>query len=175
MEPLVRRAVPDGRLAPPESDEGYVQIRVRFLKLVQNDRFRLLRIEAARTGAENGEGDGPPTFLHAERQGVSHRVANRAFARPPEVVDPGHVDDPFEGKIARRGRYGLSQAEPAVTGDFFEWLGTGSPLDGAAYALGQEQPPGDGVAIPGVDDGVHGLVEKIAVYHLYGHDALLIS
>ncbi|EEF93749.1 hypothetical protein CATMIT_01618, partial [Catenibacterium mitsuokai DSM 15897] len=37
-------------------------------------------------------------------------------------------------------------------------------LDGARYALRQQQPPRNDVAVPRVDDGLHILIEEIAVY-----------
>ena len=42
-------------------------------------------------------------------------------------------------------------------------------LERSADALRQQQPPRNGVTIPGVDDGVHLLIEQVAFYHLHRH------
>ena len=50
-----------------------------------------------------------------------------------------------------------------MLGKFLEGAGAATPLDRPGHALGQQQPPGDDVPVPGVDDHVNVLVEEIAL------------
>jgi hypothetical protein len=60
-----------------------------------------------------------------------------------------------------------------VLGKFLERAETATPLDRPRHALGQEQPPGNDVAVPGVDDHVNVLIEEIALYDLNVHSVVL--
>lgn len=116
-----------------------------------------------------GEGDGVVAALLREREGASDGVADGAFGGTPKEVDAGDVDDGFEREGAGAGFDGAAEGDHRQAGEFAERGEAAAAFDGAGDALGEEEPPGDEVAVPGVDDDVDGLVEEVAGEDLEVH------
>lgn len=118
---------------------------------------------AERSGSDERKSDGPEVTVFSEPQCISNRAPNRAYRRTPEHVDPGDVNNRFEGQPAGRGEHGPAERNCAMPLHFSEWLRPGSLLDGRRDALRQKQPPRDGVSLSGTDDYVNVLFEQVAV------------
>jgi hypothetical protein len=106
----------------------------------------------------------PPTRKHSPVRGQKPgALPDGPFRRPPQHVDPGHMDDALEGKSSRRCQPGTAQGYRAVLGKFLEWTSAAMPLDRTGNALREQQPPGDDAPVPGIDDHFNILVEEVAV------------
>lgn len=95
---------------------------------------------------------------------IAHAGAGGLFRGAPEHVDAGHVDDGLEGELPGGGQDGGAEGDGAHAAQLEEGLIAGAFLDGAGDALGEEEPPGDDVPVPGVDDAVHLLAQEISFY-----------
>jgi hypothetical protein len=71
------------------------------------------------------------------------------------------MDDGPEGQSASTGFDRAAERNRAVPHQLPEWFITGLALDDPSNPLRQQEPPGDDVALPGVDDDLHVLVEQI--------------
>ncbi len=79
------------------------------------------------------------------------------------------MDDRLKGQAARRGSDGTAKRNRAVLSELFERAISSEPLDGARDPLRKEEPPGDDVPVPGVDDGVNVLLEEVTLNDRDGH------
>ena len=129
--------------------------------LVEHHGLGPLRVEAARPGPDQGEGDGHEVVVEGQLDRILDRFPDRPLGRPPEQVDPGDVDDRLERQAPRRCQDGPAQRDRPVPAKFTERSGAAPPLDRPGDALGEEQPPRDDVAVPRVDDHFDRLDEQI--------------
>ena len=97
---------------------------------------------------------------------------DRSEARQSRLI-PATWMIALNGEPTRRSQDGPAQRDRPVLAKFFERLCTASMLDCPRDALGQQEPPRDDVAVPGVDDHVNGLVEQIALDDGHIHGAAL--
>ena len=65
---------------------------------------------------------------------------------------------------SRTGQTGRPKRERSCFRELAKRGRTGAALDGTRHSLRKQQPPGNDVPVPGVDDRIDSLVEKIAIY-----------
>src|SRR5581483_11676008 len=111
---------------------------------------------------DQGKRDGGEALLGDNRHRIPHGLANGVFGSSPEHVDARDMDDAAKGQLPGGGKRGLSERKRAVPGKFTERLGSSLPLDGSRNPLRQQQPPGNNVAVPGVDNDLDRLGQQIA-------------
>jgi len=63
----------------------------------------------------------------------------------------------------------MAQRNGPVPGEFPKWLQATPPIDGSGYALRQQQPLRNIIAVPCVVDDFDRLVQHIALYYLRFH------
>ena len=73
------------------------------------------------------------------------------------------MDDTFKGEISRRGQDCAAQCHRTMFREFAEGTISGLTLDRSRYALWDQQPPRNHVAIPGVDYHFDLLIEEISL------------
>jgi hypothetical protein len=84
------------------------------------------------------------------------------------------MDDAFEGQPAGRGQDGIAKMDGTGSGNLLEWLQTCLALDRAGYALRDQQPPGNDVSVPRIDDDFNVLVQKVTFDNADVHEKLAV-
>jgi hypothetical protein len=79
------------------------------------------------------------------------------------------MDDGLEREFPGRREHCATQRNRPVLSEFLEWADSTSPLNRSRHTVGQQQPPGDDIPVPGVDDHINVLIEKIALNDSHVH------
>lgn len=141
-----------------KADDFDLEVGFQLREFVEDKSEGFFLWEAACSGADDGEGDRSEPLLLGEVNGVADGGTNGKLAGSPPAVDARDVDDGAEGKAACVGENGVAERNGAF-GKLLEGRVAAALFDGAGNTVRPEQPPRNDVAIPGVDDGVHFLIE----------------
>lgn len=114
-----------------------------------------------RSGTDDGKCDRLELLFGGDLQRVTNGIANRPFGGSPEEIDPRDVDDAFEGQSPGTCQHSPTQRDHWHLAQFSKGLNPRSCLDRPRDALRYQQPPGEKVTIPGVDDDIDVLIEQV--------------
>ena len=117
------------------------------------------------------EGNGLEAALLCECERTLHTIAYGYLGGTPEHVDPRDVDDCLVGQSSSTRENSPAKWDWPLAAQLPEGGVAGSTLDGAGYTLRQKQPPGNDIAVPGVDDGFDFLAEEVAIDEFQVHGA----
>jgi hypothetical protein len=132
------------------SDDDHSSIVFFYTELIGHQLLNLINRSTSGTGTDEWKRDRLETMLLRDAQGISTRLANGVFRRPPPHADTSNVNDPFERQTAGASQNSTSERYWSVLCDFAKWLKTSSLLDRTGNALRQQEPPWNDIAIPSV-------------------------
>ena len=111
-------------------------------------------LEATGAGAQQRDGQAFDVMLSGAAKDIFGGQFHRFFGGRPVPMQCGGVDDVARVESAGGGQHGSSQRQQAMLADLAKGLLSRRPAKRLGHPLWQQQPMGDEVSIPGVDDGV---------------------
>jgi len=149
-----------------EPDNHNFSLERRFFHLRSHDFFRLCRRKTSRAGPNQWKGNGAE-FSHRQLQRVFHGLSNGIFTCAPQKPYPRNVNNPPIRKFSCRRQHRLPQRQHSIAMKLDKRLMARLTLDGSGNTLRQKQPPRQKIAVPCVDNHLHGLLEQVSFFSLY--------